>query len=245
MHEDDETTREGDAGTETAHAEPQEADSDADSVPTIEEALGTLPEGSKLRGEVVEVTQVAASAVPADFPADIAGDALALTLEIDHTEGQAMTYFTWPDAGTDDRLERLLGLRAFGPDRVTDLQGEQMLLAVESGHVVPVLPDEAPRGDERAYAGILVGLLPSLLIFLGGLLGAGDALFTQAFVAVWVVGTFLVLPVSLYLDAWNLRTTTDWRGRPLLWAALSVVPAVNVMAVPAYLVLRQSADPLA
>lgn len=242
MNDDEaETAREADdVGTA---ASPQD-DSEEDPAPHIEEALETLPDGSKLRGEVVAVERVDSSAVPEDVPYEVAGDALALTLDIDHIEGEATTYFTWPDAGADDRLERLLWLREFGPDQVTDFQGAQMLLTVENGHVVPVLPETKPRGDERAYVGILVGLLPSLLIFLSGLFGAGDALFTQAFVGVWAAGTFLVLPVSLYLDAWHLRTTMDWRGRPLLWAGLSVIPAVNVMAVSAYLVLRQSADPL-
>lgn len=255
MSSDDEADlrRDDDVGAETsdgqgdAPGESRRVDAAADSVLDIEQALETLPEGSRLRGQAVDVDRIAASAVPDDFPHDIAGaDALALTLEIDHTDGEtATTYFGWPEAEDDDRLRRLLAVRNLGLDRFAELHGEQILLAVEGGHVVPVLPSEEPRGDSRAYAGVLAGLLPSLLIFLGGLLNAGGVLFTQTFVLVWLVATFLLLPVSVYLDAWHLRTTTDWEGGPLFWAALCVIPGLNVMAVAAYLLLRQSAEPLA
>jgi hypothetical protein len=242
VHDDDtETAHEDDAGPGPDLTEEPQAESEADSPPDIEEALDTLPKGSKLRGEVVDVASVSGSAVPAEFPSESqTADALALTIDIEQTAGEATTYFARSD--TDSRLGRLLDLRSL--DQAADLEDNQLLLTVENDYAVPVVPSEERRGDDRAYAGIIVGLLPSLLIFLGGLFQAGGALFSRAFVAVWLVATFLVLPVSLYFDAWNLRTTTDWQGRPLLWAALSVIPAVNVMAVSAYLVVRQSTEPL-
>jgi len=224
----------------------REIDDAADSFLEVEQELDTLAEGTQVRGQAIDVERIPASEVPEDFPYDVgAGDALALTLEIDETEGKAATtYFGWPGGTPDERLGKLLQLCDVSPDRFADLHGENVLLEVEDGHLVPVLPREEPRGDDRAYWGILAGLVPSLLIFVGGMADAGGFLFTQTFVLVWLLATFVVLPVSIYLDAWDLRTTTNWRGGPLFWAFFSMIPVLNIMAVAAYLVLRRNAEPI-
>jgi hypothetical protein len=224
----------------------REIDDAADSFLEVEQALDTMADGMQVRGQAIDVERISATEVPEEFPSDVGtGDALALTLELDETEGKtATTYFGWPGETPDERLGKLLQLCEVSPDRFADLHGEDILLEVEDGHVVPVLPREEPRGDDRAYWGILAGLVPSLLIFVGGLVDAGGFLFTQTFVLVWLLATFVGLPVSIYLDAWNLRTTTNWRGGPLFWAFFSMIPVLNIMAVAAYLVLRQNAEPI-
>lgn len=204
----------------------------------------TLPEGLRLRGDVVGVERVPASAVPEGFPVAIWTDeALALHLEFDRHDGRASTYFSLPETDPDDRLVNLLA--AHGLDEPEELDGRSLLLDVQDGHIVPVSLTEGRRGDERAFYGVLAGLAPSITIALFSFFGLGGIVFSPVYVGLYLVCTFLVLPVSIYLDAWHLRTTTDWEGRPLRWALLAIVPPLYVVVTPYYLISRENARPLA
>ena len=219
-------------------------DSAAGSFLEVEQALDGMVEGMQVRGQAIDVERIPAHEVPDGFPYEIAtSDALALTLEIDQTEGKTVTtYFGWPGDGADERLGKLLRLREVPVDRFADLHGDSILLEVENGHFVPVLPKDEQRGDDRAYWGILAGLFPSILIAVAGVLNAGAFLFTSTFLFVWLLATFVILPLATYYDAWNLRTTTNWNGGPLFWATLAMIPGLNVMTTAAYLIIRKNAE---
>lgn len=221
-------------------------DSAADSFLEVEQEFDGMVEGMQMHGQAIDVSQIPATEVPDDFPYDIGSDdALALTLELDQMENETVTtYFEWPTDGAKKRLGKLLSLRDVPLDRFANLHGERILLTVEDGHVVPVLPDEERRGSDRGIWGILSGLAPSALIFVAGMLGLGGLVSSTSFVLVWLVATFLILPISVYYDAWDLRTTTNWEGGPLFWATLAMIPGLNILGVVAYLILRQNAEPI-
>ena len=214
----------GESGTETGAGE-----SDAQ-----------LPDGMRLRGEVVAVERVPAAEVPESFPVAVrSGEVLALSLTFARHDGQARTYF----AHAGERLAHLLAVH--GVDEPDQLEGRGVLVDIVAGHPVPVSVDEPRRGDARAVYGVIAGLAPSITIALFSFFGLGDVLFSPVYAVVYLVGTFLVLPVAIYVDAWYLRTTTDWGGRPLRWALLSVVPPLYVVVAPYYLIARENARPLA
>ena len=231
---------------DVAEPEREKLDHAAESFVEVERELKGLGEGMRGRGEAVGVERVPTSEIPDGYPAEIdTEEALALQLSMVEAKSQTVViYFEWPDQGTDPRLARLLGLRGIPMDRFADIHGETILLTIEDGYYVPVLPDEEPRGDDRGIYGILAGLLPSALIFVAGLFGGSSLIFSVPFFLLWLVATFLILPVSVYLDAWDLRTSTDWDGGPLFWAFLAMVPALNVVAVPAYLIIRENTEPI-
>lgn len=231
---------------EADETEKERFDHAAESFVEVEQVLGHLGEGMTTRGQAIDVARIPASEVPDDFPYQIGtDDALALALELVDGEGQTVrTYFEWPESGTDDRLARLLDLCDVSVNKFADLHGANILLRVESGHYVPALPDEKPRGDPRAFYGILAGIAPSITIALFSFFGLGDLVFTSLFFLLWVVCTFIVLPIAIYVDSWHLRTTTDWDGGPLFWAFFALIPALNVIVVPAYLIMRESAQPV-
>ncbi len=241
-----EHSAESDDGSETASTDRADVDSAAGSFLEVEQELDAMVEGMQVRGQAIDVERVPAYDVPEGFPYEIwTDDALALTLELAETQGKTVTtYFAWPGKGADERLGKLLQLREIPIDRFADLHGEDILLQVENGHFVPVLPEEEQRGDARAYWGILAGLFPSVLIAVAGIFNVGGFLFTPTFVLLWLLATFVVLPLSTYYDAWNLRTTTNWRGGPLFWATLAMIPGLNVVSSAAYLILRQNAEPI-
>jgi hypothetical protein len=226
--------------------EQEDLDSAADSFLEVEQEFDGMVEGMQLRGQAIDVSQIPATEVPDDFPYDIQSeDALALTLELTQMESQTVTtYFEWPTDGADKRLGKLLSLRDVPLDRFADLHGEKILLTVENGHVVPVLPEEERRGSDKGILGILGGMAPSALIFVAGLLGLGGLVGNLPFLLLWLIGTFFVLPISTYYDAWDLRTTTNWEGGPLFWATLMMIPGLNILGVAAYLIVRQNAEPI-
>jgi len=231
---------------EVGSSEREELDHAAESFVEVEQEFQSLGEGMRGRGEAVGVERVPTSEVPDDYPAEIGTEeALALRLSMVNADNQTVVvYFEWPDQGTDERLARLLGLRDIPVDRFADIHGESILLTIEDGYCVPVLPEEKPRGDSRGVYGIVAGLLPSFLIAAAGIFGFSSLVASAPFLLLWIVATFVVLPVSVYLDAWDLRTTTDWDGGPLFWAFFAMVPALNVLAVPAYLIIRENAKPI-
>ena len=227
-------------------SEATELDEAAESFVELEQEIGHLT-AETARGHAIDVGRVSSSEVPADFPYDIdTVEALALRLRLtDSGEKTITTYFEWPgEGGPDERLEQLLEITDISPDRFADLHGSNILLTVENGHYVPHLPAEGIRGDPRAFYGILAGIAPSVTIALFSFFGLGSIVTASGFFLLWVLCTFILLPISIYVDAWHLRTTTDWDGGPLFWAFFSVIPAINVIAVPAYLIIRESAEPI-
>ena len=143
----------------------------------------------------------------------------------------------------DDRLATLLDIHGAGDP--ADLAGEQVLVDIESGHPVPVSREGTRRGDRRAFYGVLAGIAPSFVFTLLSFFGLAGAVLSTIPFALYLLCTFVLLPPSLYVDAWHLRTTTDWEGRPLRWGVLAVVPVVNIAVVPYYLITRENARPLA
>jgi len=245
---DRETDADSDIAAELSEAlaEERDVDSAATSFLEVEDELDAPIEGERIRGRAVDVDRVPASEVPDDYPVEIrTGDALALYLELSGTDGgTVVTYFEWPADGAHERLAKLLDLRDVPGDRFADLHGETILLEARNGHYVPVLPAEEPRGDARGLYGILAGLGVNVLLALAMMFGVGSLAASTGFVVLWLVANLILLPVATYLDAWNLRTTTDWDGGPLFWTALSAIPPLNIVVVAFYLISRGNAEPL-
>lgn len=218
--------------TESRRTEPSFA--------AVEAELDSVPDGVLSQARVTGVERVPASAVPAGFPGAFETDeACRLVLAAADSDETTETYLPWADDGP---LGRLLALHTV--EEPTDLHERAVLLRAAGGHWLPAVPEEPLRGDERAVYGILAGLVPSAVVALAGFFGFGTLISTP-FLLLWFVGTFAVLPVSVYLDAWSLRTRTDWDGRPVVWAVLAAIPALSLVVAPYYLVLRQNARPLA
>lgn len=211
----------------------------------LEEELGHLGEGMEARGQAIDVERIPVEEVPDEYPADIeTADALALVLELVDADEQTVTvYFEWPERGTDDRLAKLLALRDVPIDRFADLHGETILLTVTDGHYVPALPEEDPRGSAYGIYGVYAGLGINLLVTASAILGLGTIVASGGFVLLWLVLNLVVLPLGTYLDAWDLRTKTDWDGGPLFWGTLAAVPGLNILVGAAYLIQRESAQP--
>lgn len=204
-------------------------------------------EGKKFTATIREIERVPASEVPVGYPVSIdTAEALAVELTVDGSEKPVfLVYFETPERGPDDRFAKLSSLAGHPDSDPDNLLGESLLLTISDGYYMPVVPEESPRGNANAVYGVFAGLLPSLIIALVGLFSPGASFIaTTQFVLAWVVATFLVLPVSLYFDAWNLRTTTGWGGTPRKWAAMAAVPGLNVLIVPLYLIARENAEPV-
>ena len=253
MSREDEREAPADDEAETASDEAEmtgeaaDLDDSAASFVEVEQELGHLEAGMRARAQAIDVEKVPASEVPPDYPVRITGeDALELTLELVHGEGQTVhVYFEWPKQGPSDRLETLLELNDVPVGRFGDLHGKTILVTVEDGHYVPVIPEKGLRGDDRALYGLALGLTPPALVAFVGIFGIGASLvFSSAFVWLWLIATLVIVPLALYYDAWYVRTRTDWEGGPLFWASLSVLPMVEILLVPLYLFARANAEPL-
>lgn len=262
-----ETTSAGAEGTETASAdsaadasaasptsqsagldEETDVERAADSFLALESELQGLDGGPDgLSGYAADVERVPATEVPDGYPVTITTEE-ALRLRVRGDAGaetatlEEAVYFEWPPSD-DGPLSRLLALRGIDRDRFADLNGKRVPLAVEDGFLVPRVPPTAPRGSENGVYGILGGLAASLGLL--GLVATGTvSLASLPVLTALTVVTFVVLPLSTYLDAWHLLSTTDWEGGPAFWTALSAIPGVNVLTSLWYLFQRRDADPL-
>lgn len=237
-------TVEGASGASTREiADPAvEVDDAADSFLELESQFTTRALPGRVRGRAVDVERVPASAVPADYPVDIrTEEALALTVAVDGE--RVAVYFAFDDDPADDRLGRMLELKGISPERFADLYGETVLLTVEDGHYVPVVPRESPRGSALGAYGVAGGLAMNLLAVALLLVGLGGVVSVPVVLA-WLAANVLGVPAATYLDAWHLRTHTDWSGGPLFWTALGAIPGVNVLSSAAYLRQRARATEL-
>ncbi|MCL9814349.1 hypothetical protein [Natranaeroarchaeum aerophilus] len=183
--------------------------------------------------------RVDADAVPDAFPVDIETDT-ALAIELSVRDETVTTFFEYPDSGTNERLGRWLATLEIDPGAFADLNGQRVLLTVEEGFYVPIVPDHPPRGSRLGIVGILAGLAFSAAFYASLLVG---------FVSLWwVVGfalvTLVVLPAVTALDAWSLATETDWRQSPWFWSVLLGIPPINVPAGILYLYYRRQARSL-
>lgn len=226
-------------GTVDAAADIEDA---ADSFLELESELGaeTLP--GRIRGRAVDVERVPASDVPDGYPVETeTEEALALSVKIDGE--RAPVYFAFDQDLSDNRLGRLLELKGISPDRFADLYGGSILLSVEDGHYVPVVPDEGSRGSPLGVYGVGAGLAMNLLVLALLVVGLGGA-FSVPIVLAWLAANILGVPAATYFDAWHLRTHTDWDGGPLFWSSLGAIPGLNVLSSVAYLRERAGATDL-
>lgn len=202
----------------------------------------------RARTKVIGVEQVPAENVPEGFPVAIeTTDALALTLELLDSEGETvLTYFEWSEAEASERLATLLELTGVSADRLGELEGTRLLVTVEAGYFLPVLPKGGLAGDGRAVYALAAGMVSPALVTLSGIFQLGSGIvFSTPFVVLWLLSTLLVVPLALYVEGRYRQTRTDWDGSPLLWAALSVFPMVEIVVVPLYLFSRANDEPLA
>lgn len=230
---------------ETPPDTARSVDTAAESFLSVESEL-RAGEGEHVRGQAVDVARVPAETVPEEYPVTIGTpEALALSLELDGHDGTTeTTYFEFDESVADDRLARLLAVHDIPTDRFGDLHGEWLLLTIEDGYFLPVVPAEFPRGDSRGVYGVLAGLAVNLFVGAAALAGPGTLLSLPVVVA-WLLVSVVCLPIATYLDAWYLRTHTDWGQGPAFWALLAVFPGVNILTVLAYLWTRRRAKSLA
>lgn len=231
-----------DAASDRRTGSTADLDRAAESFLALEEDLDPGDVSGTARGRAVDVERVPAGSVPDSYPVEIrTAEALALTLEV---EGERVdAYFEWDGDVPGDRLGRMLALKKIPADRFADLHGESIRLAVEDGHHVPVVPDEAPRGSPLGVYGVGAGLAMNLLTVALLVVGLGGVFSVPAVLA-WLAANLLGVPAGTYLDAWHLRTHTDWNGGPLFWTALAAIPGVNVLSSAAYLGQRRRATEL-
>jgi hypothetical protein len=249
---DEETrTERGTTGAEQPRIDERSAvDRSASSFLDLELELADLGGGpDRAWGVASDVERLPASAVPADYPLEIAtDDALRIRVvpredDLPTAEERASIYVEWPP-GDDGPLGRLLALRGIDRSRFADLHGERIPLAVEDGYLVPRLPPRGHPGDARGRDGILLGLGGNLVALGLGPFGLALLALTGPLVLALVVLNLVVLPAATYLDARHLLTSTDWAQSPLFWATLAAVPGLNVVSSLAYLYTRSRATPL-
>ncbi|WP_049925191.1 hypothetical protein [Halopiger goleimassiliensis] len=224
-------------------------ESDADETATtfleLEAELGPTASGLEagtetIRAQVVDAAVVDGGVVPDDYPWEIeTAEALALDLEIG--SDSVTTYFAWPETGTNERLSRLLSALDIPADSFAELHGKRLLVTVEDGYFVPVVPPTRPRGSPTALPGIYAGLAFNLAFFASLLT---DFLFQPWLLVPFLLVNLLVLPAAVAYDGWYLRTQTDWGQGPWFWAVLSALPGLNLLSIPLYLRYRSQARPL-
>lgn len=202
-----------------------------------------IAEGLLVNGAVTDVETVGAAEVPLDHPLVDGGEG-ALALKVDLSPTESVTAYLPAEDGESDHVATLRSLAGIDDDDTDSLEGSTILFEVVEGELLPVAQGETKRGSPLAFYGVLAGLAPSISIALFSFFGMGGAVNTEVFWGLFLVCTFLILPLSLYLDALYLRTTTDWDGRPLVWALLAIVPPLYVVVAPYYLLARESARPL-
>jgi hypothetical protein len=100
------------------------------------------------------------------------------------------------------------------------------------------------RGNSHGLYGIIVGLAINVSLAIATMFGFEELAATPEFFALWAAGNFLILPVGLYIDARQLKRTSDWTGSPLIWGGLAAIPAVNIAVAAFYLSIRGSTDRL-
>jgi len=223
----------------------RQVDQAAESFLDVEAEMGGDGPAGMTWGRAIDVERVSAGQVPDDYPVDITtAEALSLRLALDDTHNTTV-YFEYDDGDPDDRLGRLLAVHGISPSQFADLHGRALLLRTEDGYHVPYVPEESPRGSERGVYGIGAGLGLNLLGILLLLVGLGGTVASVPFVIAWLAVTFVGLPAATYLDAWHLRTHTDWEQGPSFWALLAMVPGLNVVSSLAYLRSRRNATPIA
>ncbi len=208
--------------------------------------LGEFGDG-RARGEIQSVEIISQDTIPGTCPQDIGTlEALKLSLSLSEEDDKTVTtYLPWPATGPAKEFRQLASLVETAPERPEALVGARMLLHSEEGQYVPLLPEGHSRGTDYAVYGAWAGLTPSISIALLSFFGLGTLVESFFFFVVWSVGTFLVLPVSVYLDASELRGRTDFTGNPLFWAIISAFPPIYVVTAPYYLLfVRQHALPL-
>lgn len=196
----------------------------------------------RVRGQAVDVERIPTSVVPGDYPVEIETEgALALSVAVDGE--RVPVYFAFDESLSDTRLGRLLELKDVAPDRFADLYGESVLLTVEDGHHVPVVPEAAPRGSPLGAYGVGAGLAVNLLVLALLVVGLGG-FFSVPVVFAWLAANVVGVPAATYFDAWYLRTHTDWDGGPLFWTALGAIPGLNAVSAGVYLYQRSTAADL-
>ena len=224
------------------------ADRTADSFLELEGELDAADDGTaRTTGLVVDAGTVPAGSVPDAYPHDVgSGQALQLTLEL--ADGRTVpAYFEWPDGGAVDpksRLGRLLGALEVSADSFADLYGRTLLLERTGGGYAVFVPPEQPRGTGEWSLGVAGGLGFNLAFFgLAALGAAGLPLggLLSALVIPFLLVNLLVVPYATYRDGTYLRSHSDWEQGPPFWAALSMVPGLNVLVSGLYLRSRAQA----
>lgn len=194
------------------------------------------------RARVVDAETIPSGGVPAEYPRTIGTErALALGLAVDGSREHSTAYFAWPP-GDGDELDRLLDAIDVSRSSFADLNGRRLLVTVEDGHVVPLVPPTPPRGSPYGLYGVLGGQAANLALLVGGAVGPVGP---GALVLGLLLVNLVALPAATYLDASHLRTRTDFDHAPSLWALMQLVIGVNVLVTVAYLRVRQRARPLA
>lgn len=244
MSEDEETTTRATDETSLESLDRAAADEKASSFLDLESQLVDRGPGVEpgTYGQVIDAARVDASAVPEDYPREVDTEtAVALVLAL--PDGRERTaFFAWPEEDDSD-LARLLDVLDIPRESFAKLYGRRLLLTVKGGYVVPEVPETGARGSANGYYGIAGGLAFNLLFLFSlaaGISAASSAGFALAFFFV----NLLAIPMATALDAWHLRTETDWDQGPWFWAFISAIPVVNVAVAAAYLYFRRQTLPL-
>ena len=237
-------------GESTAEADRTAgADRTADAFLELEAELDadTGPASDRAAGLVVDAATVPADRVPDGYPlAADAEEVLSLTLAVDAGR-ETMAYLAWPSDGTVDpasRLGRLLAATGVQPDAFADLYGQRLLIERVGEHDTVYVPSDRPQGTGGWSLGVAGGLAFNLaFVGLVGLAAAGLPLggLLTPLTLLFLLVNLVVLPYATYRDARYLRSHSDWEQGPPFWAALAMVPGLNVASSLLYLRSRARA----
>jgi hypothetical protein len=179
-----------------------------------------------------------------DLDAGVRFDAThAVVLAVETEDGEGVhAVEAWPSGGhSSSKLARVMAAVGRRTDDPGSLVGEEV--AVKRGDGVWRVDTERTRslhdhstaghdpthslGEVVVVAGAVAGLAGSIVVAGGG---------RTAGVALWGVSA-LALAAALGIDAYRTRSDV-WTPRAVPWAALGLVPVVNVAAAVAYLVRK-------
>lgn len=204
-------------------------------------ASTVLSDGEIKKGKVIDAERVDEEKVPDDYPVDIETDrSLVLVLEID--DQNTKVYLNWPDdnsPSSDSKIAKVLKLHGLEETEIANLHGKNVLAEVEEGYYKLHVPNknikgESSRGKLLASLGITYGFLVA---------GVGTAFISLSLsLILFTLGTLLAIPYYTYKDAWHLRTNSDWRGGPLFWATLGILPLFNIISSAFYFMYRSKAS---
>lgn len=216
-------------------------------------------------GDVVDATKLPASEVPDEYPVHITTEH-GLKLLVDTEGGTVPVFVEWPEPSqAHSDIEQLLEALGRDPTEFAGIYGDRVALSAENGwHLIDIQRTATLHEDEGAGTGtplddlglgerldlswvtylavaasVALAMVPFPIITAFDPDGVAGAL-----VLLVIVGTWLAIPATIFLDSVQRRKKyepdsdglTDSSGP--LWAGFGIVPVFNIVIGMGYLTYR-------